>query len=190
MEKLKSFDQSLFVELNSHHSPFWDALMVFVSNKYVWFPFYLLLVCLLIYFYRRRGALMVLTLAASVGLADFVSSGIFKPFFERLRPCHEEVLGATIFVVDGCGGRYGFVSSHAANSFAIAVYVIFLLKPRQWLLKVFLVFWAVLISYSRVYLGVHYPGDIMVGAIIGCLAAWLGLYLYKIISQRYSYWLT
>lgn len=188
MEKLKDIDQSLFIELNSHHSPFWDTLMVLVSNKFVWFPFYFLLICLFIYFYRKRGVLMVLTLAASVGLADFVSSGIFKPFFERLRPCHEEVLGATVFVIDGCGGRYGFVSSHAANSFAVAIFVIFLLKPRQWLLKLVLVLWAVTISYSRIYLGVHYPGDVIVGSVIGSLAAWFGFYLYNTICQRYAYW--
>ncbi|WP_192820906.1 phosphatase PAP2 family protein [Rufibacter sp. LB8] len=188
MEKLKALDQELFLELNSHHSPFWDSLMVFVSNKFVWIPFYLLLIVLLVYFYKRRGALMIMTLGASVGLADYVSSGIFKPLFERLRPCHEAVLGATVYVVEGCGGRFGFVSSHAANSFAIAAFLCFLLPARQWLLKVLLVFWAVVISYSRIYLGVHYPGDITVGAAIGTGAAFLGVYLYKQICQRYSFW--
>lgn len=188
MEEIISFDQALFLELNSRHSPFWDTLMVLVSNKYVWFPFYLLLIALLVYFYKRRGALMVLALAASVGIADFVSSGILKPFFERLRPCHEEVLGATVYVINGCGGRYGFVSSHAANSFAIAVFVFYLLRPKQWLLKAFLLLWAALISYSRIYLGVHYPGDVVVGGAIGALAAALGLYTYAKIYQKYPYW--
>jgi len=188
MDKLQSLDQALFVELNSHSSPLWDTVMVLVSNKYVWFPFYLLLIAVLVYFYRRRGALLALVLAASVGLADFVSSGILKPYFGRLRPCHEEVLEASIHVINGCGGRFGFVSSHAANSFAIALFVAFLLKPNQWLLKSFLFFWALLISYSRVYLGVHYPGDILVGGVIGSLAAYLGFLLYGKIYRKYPYW--
>lgn len=188
MEKLKSLDQALFLELNARHSPFWDAVMVLVSNKYVWFPFYLLLIILLVYLYRRRGALMVLALGASVGLADFVSSGILKPFFGRLRPCHDELLGTTVNVIDGCGGRFGFVSSHAANSFAIAVFVYLLLKPRQWVFKIALILWAALISYSRIYLGVHYPGDIMAGALIGILAAYLGYFIYQKVCARFTFW--
>ncbi|MBA9077355.1 phosphatase PAP2 family protein [Rufibacter quisquiliarum] len=188
METLKSLDQALFLELNSRHTPFWDQVMVLVTNKYVWVPFYLLLIILMIYFYRRRGALMVLTLGASVGLADFIASGIFKPFFARLRPCHDAVVGATVQAINGCGGKYGFVSSHAANSFAIAAFFCFLLPARQWPLKVALILWASLISYSRIYLGVHYPGDITVGAAIGVVTAWLGIYLYHIISERYRFW--
>ncbi|QHL86404.1 phosphatase PAP2 family protein [Nibribacter ruber] len=188
MDKLKSLDQALFLELNGRHSPFWDTIMTMVSNKYVWFPFYAMLIILLIYFYRRKGALMVLSLAASVGLADFVSSGIFKPFFERLRPCHEAVIGATVHVVDGCGGRYGFVSSHAANSFAIVVFLCLILPGRHLWLKIALLVWAFLISYSRIYLGVHYPGDITVGAAIGIFTGWLGVYVYKLLTQRYPFW--
>ncbi|AMM52243.1 PA-phosphatase [Rufibacter sp. DG15C] len=188
MDKLKSLDQTLFLELNSRHSPFWDTFMTLISNKYVWFPFYLLLIILLIYFYRKRGVLMVLSLAASVGLADFVASGIFKPFFERLRPCHEAVIGTAVRVVDGCGGRYGFVSSHAANSFAIAVFLCIMLPRQQRWFKAFLLVWATMISYSRIYLGVHYPGDITVGAAIGVGAAFLSIYVYRFIEKRYSYW--
>lgn len=190
MDKLKSLDQELFLELNSRYSPLWDTIMTFISNKYVWFPFYVLLILLLIYFYKRRGALMVLSLAASVGLADFVSSGIFKPFFERLRPCHEAVIGMTVRVVDGCGGRYGFVSSHAANSFAIAVFLCLMLPARQRWLRAMLLVWACMISYSRIYLGVHYPGDITVGAAIGFFTAWLGVYVYRTIEKRYPFWTT
>ena len=188
MEKIKQLDQALFLELNSRHSPFWDTVMVLVSNKFVWIPFYLLIIALLLYFYRRRGALMILALGASVGLADFIASGIFKPFFERLRPCHEEVIGATVYVIDGCGGRFGFVSSHAANSFAIAAFLCFLLPVRHWPLKILLLVWAAIISYSRIYLGVHYPGDITVGAAIGLLTAWLGLVAYRLLVQRYAFW--
>ncbi|WP_207430317.1 phosphatase PAP2 family protein [Sabulibacter ruber] len=187
MDELIALDQSLFLELNSHHSPFWDGVMVFISNKYVWFPFYAILAGLFFYFYKRRGVLMVLCLGASVGIADFVSSGIFKPFFARLRPCHDPVLGA-VNAIDGCGGKYGFVSSHAANAFAVAIFVILLLPKNQWAFKVLLLIWAAAISYSRVYLGVHYPGDITGGALIGIAAAWLGMYFFRKASQKFPYW--
>ncbi|MFB9862040.1 phosphatase PAP2 family protein [Rufibacter immobilis] len=188
MDELISLDQSLFLELNSHHSPFWDTVMTLISNKYVWFPFYALLIGLFIYFYKRKGYLMVLSLAASVGLADFVSSGILKPFFARLRPCHDQLINASVNAVDGCGGLYGFVSSHAANAFAVAVFVLLLLPRNQWIFKVLLLIWAMAISYSRIYLGVHYPGDITFGAAIGVGAAYLGMYFYQKISQKYTFW--
>ncbi|WP_205500768.1 phosphatase PAP2 family protein [Rufibacter psychrotolerans] len=187
MDELIALDQSLFLELNSHRSPFWDAVMVFISNKYVWFPFYAILAGLFLYFYKRRGLLMVLCLGASVGLADFISSGIFKPFFARLRPCHDLALGA-VNAVDGCGGRYGFVSSHAANAFAVAIFVILLLPKNQRVFKFLLLVWATAISYSRIYLGVHYPADITFGALVGTGAAWLGMYFYQKVSERYPYW--
>jgi undecaprenyl-diphosphatase len=188
MDELIALDQALFLELNQYRSPFWDVVMVLISNKYVWFPFYGILIGLWVYFYRRRGMLMVLTLAASVGIADFVASGIFKPYFARLRPCHDTLLGDAVNFIDGCGGQYGFVSSHAANAFAVAIFVIMLLPRHQWGFKLLLFIWALAISYSRVYLGVHYPGDITAGAFIGIGAAWLGVYAFKKIAQRYPYW--
>ncbi|RNI30634.1 phosphatase PAP2 family protein [Rufibacter latericius] len=187
MDELIALDQALFLELNSHHSPFWDVVMVLISNKYVWFPFYGVLVGLFIYFYKRKGWLMVLSLGASVGLADFVSSGILKPAVGRLRPCHDQ-LGAIVNAIDGCGGKFGFVSSHAANAFAVAIFVILLLPKKQWLLKGLLLIWAIAISYSRVYLGVHYPGDITCGALIGIATAWLSMYFYRKVSEGYPFW--
>ncbi|GGK68246.1 phosphatase PAP2 family protein [Rufibacter glacialis] len=188
MDELKAIDQALFLELNGYHNPFWDAVMVLISNKYVWFPFYGVLAGLLIYFNKRRGLLMVLCLGASVGLADFISSGILKPYFARLRPCHDQLINANVNFVDGCGGLYGFVSSHAANAFAVAIFVIFLLPKKQWVFKGLLLVWAMAISYSRVYLGVHYPGDITAGALIGVGTAWLSIYIYRLLSKKYVYW--
>jgi undecaprenyl-diphosphatase len=188
MDELIALDQSLFLELNSRHSPFWDAVMVLISNKFVWFPFYGILVGLFVYFYKRKGWLMVLSLGASVGLADFISSGILKPTVARLRPCHDTLINASVNAIDGCGGQYGFVSSHAANAFAVAIFVIMLLPKNQWLFKFLLLVWALAISYSRVYLGVHYPGDITAGALIGTGAAWLGMYFYRKASERYTFW--
>ncbi|WP_210464892.1 phosphatase PAP2 family protein [Rufibacter roseolus] len=188
MDELIALDHALFLELNRHHSPFWDAVMILISNKYVWFPFYGVLVGLFIYFYKRKGWLMVLSLGASVGLADFISSGILKPNVARLRPCHDLTLGEVVNAVDGCGGQYGFVSSHAANAFAVAIFVIMLLPKKQWGFKLLLLVWAMAISYSRVYLGVHYPGDITGGALIGIATAWLSMYFYKKASERYAFW--
>ncbi|ALJ00564.1 phosphatase PAP2 family protein [Rufibacter tibetensis] len=188
MDELKALDQALFLELHGYRSPFWDDVMVLISNKFVWFPFYGVLVGLFIYFYKRKGWLMVLCLGGSVGLADFISSGIFKPYFARLRPCHDELINAAVNAIDGCGGQYGFVSSHAANAFAVAIFVSMLLPKKQRFLKVLLVIWAIAISYSRVYLGVHYPGDITGGALIGVATAWLSMFFFQKISSRYSFW--
>ncbi|WP_181306302.1 phosphatase PAP2 family protein [Rufibacter sp. XAAS-G3-1] len=188
MDEIIALDQALFLELHRHRSPFWDVVMVLISNKYVWFPFYGVLVGLFIYFYQRKGWLMVLSLGASVGLADFISSGILKPTVARLRPCHDQLINASVNAIDGCGGQYGFVSSHAANAFAVAIFVILLLPRKQWLFKILLLVWAIAISYSRVYLGVHYPGDITGGALIGVGAALLSMYFYRKASERFVFW--
>ncbi|AKQ45507.1 PA-phosphatase [Rufibacter radiotolerans] len=188
MERLKAFDQALFLEFHSYRSSFWDVVMVTISNKFVWLPFYVVLIVLLVYFYKRRGWLMVLCLGAAVGLADYISSGILKPYFARLRPCHDQLLNGVVDAIDGCGGRFGFVSSHAANAFAVAIFVYMLLPHRQWHLKGVLLVWAVAISYSRVYLGVHYPGDVLAGALLGIGAAHLALVADRQIHKRFPFW--
>ena len=185
METLEKLDQELFLYLNNQQSPFWDAVMVFASDKYVWIPFYLLLIGYLVYRYRRQSIPMLLLAVVAIGLADFVASGLFKPYFARLRPCHDPDISEMVNLVKGCGGRFGFMSSHAATSFAFAVFFNLILSDRYLIFKVVLITWAVVVSYSRIYLGVHYPGDIFGGALLGSTLALLSSVGYTYLLKKY-----
>lgn len=159
--------------------------MVFVSDKYVWLPFYLGLIGYLIWRYRRQSMYMLLMAVVAIGLADFIASGLFKPYFARLRPCHDPCLAEFINIVKGCGGRFGFISSHASTSFALAVFFNLVLSDRYLIFKIVLVAWAVVVSYSRIYLGVHFPGDILGGALLGSFLAYASALGYQLILRRY-----
>lgn len=187
LEYLKRLDQELFVSINGYHSAFWDPIMVAISDRKFWIPFYALLVAYLIYRFRRQSILMFLAVALSILAADGISSRFIKPYVARLRPCHDATLSDTIYIVDGCGGRFGFLSSHAANSFAIAMLFTFMLPDKYRYFKIFTFIWAATISYSRIYLGVHFPGDVVGGALLGMLLGWLFAVLFKNLLQRYPY---
>ncbi|MHC2992987.1 PA-phosphatase, partial [Pontibacter sp. HJ8] len=166
LEALEKLDQELFVFLNNQHSPAWDVIMVYASDKYFWIPFYLLLIGYIVYRYRMQSIPMLLMAVVAIGLADYIASGIFKPYFARLRPCHDPELSAMVNLVKGCGGKFGFLSSHASTGFALAVFFNLILPDRYFIFKIVLVAWAVVVSYSRIYLGVHFPGDILGGAVV------------------------
>lgn len=178
IEALNALDRQLMLELNSYHNSFFDELMFWVSHKLFWIPFYAILVWMIA---RKQGWNTVYTLVAIalvITLADRFTSGFMKPFFERPRPCHDPVIGHLVHTYNRCGGRFGFASSHAANVFGLASFLWLLL--RQWYRWIGLLFaWAVLVSYSRVYLGAHYPGDITVGALVGIFFGWLVFWLYQ-----------
>ena len=170
---LQTLDQRLLLLLNRAHSPALDALMTFVSNRNVWFPAYVVLSGWLVWHFRRRAVLLLPLLLAAVGLADSITSRLFKPFFGRLRPCHDAALAPLLHLPDGCGGQFGFLSSHAANSVALAVFLALVLPAGRFRgLKIGVALWAALLSYSRVYLGAHYPSDVLGGAAVGAALAW------------------
>lgn len=165
------WDAHLFKIINEAHAPWIDQAMVIISGKLSWIPLYVFLVYLLHKKFKSKFWGAVLYLVSCVLFADQVSSTVFKPFFRRLRPCHVNEFQSWIHLPEGCGGLYGFCSSHSANAFAITLG--FYLLTRNKLIGTFLIFWAILISYSRIYLGAHYPLDVIVGAVIGSLGATL-----------------
>jgi undecaprenyl-diphosphatase len=133
---------------------------------------------------RRHALLVIAMLAVAVLVADQVSSGLIKHLVERLRPTHDPSLENAVHVINGYrGGLYGFVSSHAANFFAIATLVSFIMRHR--LVAIALYGWALVQCYSRMYLGVHYPGDILGGIVVGLLAGWLVWCLMRWIQHRF-----
>lgn len=190
LEDLKRLDQELFISINGYHSPFWDPIMVAISNRTFWIPFYAVLVAFLIYRFRRQSILMFLAVALSLVAADGISSRFIKPYVARLRPCHDSTLSDTINIVAGCGGKFGFLSSHAANSFAIAMLFSLMLPDKYRYFKIFTFIWAALISYSRIYLGVHFPGDVVGGALLGVFLGFLFGLLFKKVLLRNPYFAT
>ncbi|MVN75795.1 phosphatase PAP2 family protein [Hymenobacter sp. HMF4947] len=176
LETLRDLDHRLLLAINHAHTPILDAIMGFASQIKVWFPFYAVLLGWLIYHFRHRTKLLLPLLAATVALADSITSRIFKPWAARPRPCHAADLAAQLYLPDGCGGQFGFMSSHAANAMGLAVFLLLTLPSGRYKgLKIGVFIWAAVISYSRVYLAAHYPGDVLggwvVGAALGAAAA-------------------
>lgn len=184
IEELKDLDNSLFVALNGSDSVYWDAVMWIVTKTTTWIP--LLLVVLYLVAKNsnwRRTVLVFGALILTVLLADQLSSGVIKPLVMRWRPTHDATFLHTIDTVFGyTGGRYGFVSSHAANTFALFTFLALLFRSN--VASVCFLLWACLSSYSRIYLGVHFPGDIFCGALLGLLVGILVFWVYHRLLDR------
>jgi undecaprenyl-diphosphatase len=176
LEFLDHIDRNLFLFLNGLNSPFWDQVMWLISGRLIWLPLYLLIIGWLVYRFKWKVIIILVMVALLIILSDQGSVYLFKEVFKRLRPCHEpEISGLVHLVKNHCGGEYGFISSHAANTFAMATFTLLIIRSRFY--SVFIIFWATLVSYSRIYLGVHYPGDVLAGALYGFL---LGVLIYRL----------
>lgn len=168
---LNTIDTQVFLALNGLHAPYFDAFMKLFTGKWIWVPMYAAVLFAVVRNYRWRQTLAVLVcVALAITIADQVCATLIRPEVCRLRPSNpENPLSEMVHIVGGYrGGSYGFPSCHAANSFALASFLTLLFANRK--LSLFIFAWAVLNSYSRLYLGVHYPGDLLVGAIIGTAA--------------------
>lgn len=178
IQSLVAWDTDLFLYINSFHSDFFDGVMVAISQKLTWIPFYFAVVYALIKRWGRESIWLVLALILCLAIADQVSSGLIKEWVQRLRPSHELSLANKIHLVNGAKGPlYGFVSSHAANSFGFALLSSLIFRNKIYTYVIFS--WAILTVYSRIYLGVHYPLDIVGGILVGVLAASVCYYLIR-----------
>ena len=184
MDQLSAIDTDLFLYLNGLHIDWLDKVMVLITDMWVWLPLYLLLIYWTVKQYGKRCWWVFLAIGVVVLCSDQLSAHVCKPLFQRLRPCYNADLQDLIYLPKGlAGGKYSFVSSHAANTFAIAAFLTPALRLYRPWAGLALYLWAFISSYSRIYIGYHYPGDIICGAILGIL---VGLVLWKVfqIIQR------
>ncbi len=168
MQELIYRDRELLLFLNNLGGASYDAFWILMSEKWIWIPLYVIFLYLIIKnFAAKQVIFLLLFIAIGLTISDQLA-GIFKEGIMRLRPCHDPELIPKMRLVL-CGGTYGFYSSHASNSFFIANFLSILLYRKYKYLPYFLFFWAIVVSYSRIYLGVHFPLDIIFAAIVGFL---------------------
>lgn len=187
MTELIHLDEQCFLFFNNLGNSHWDSFWLFITGKLTWIPFYALLAFLL---YKaiglRKLGIAVVCIALMILCADQFTN-LLKHSFERYRPCHNPNLSGLFRGVDCEGrGRFGFTSAHASNSMALAVFVGFLLKPLAKWIRPALIFWAILVGYSRIYVGVHFTGDVICGFIIGALIGWLFIKVYQRLINKWD----
>ena len=178
LEELLKYDTDLFIFLNNLGSESWDGLWLIITEKLSSIPLYILLLYLVFKQFGWKGALIIMVTAALMITATDQLANLFKYIlFQRPRPCRVEELKPIMrFIADGCG-RYGYFSAHAASTMAVTVFLGFILKNKYKYLPFLLLFWAAIVAYSRIYLGVHYPLDIITGMFFGAI---LGCIFYKL----------
>lgn len=175
---LADLDARLLLIVNGAHSPFFDAVMWCISGRWIWVPFYIVLTYMLFRrFSWKRATLCLITIGLIILAADQTCASLIRPEVCRLRPANlNNPLSHLVHVVNGYrGGRYGFPSCHAANTFALAMFMSLVFRNKRFTVMMFS--WAIVVSYSRMYLGVHYFGDLFCGASVGSLFAVLFYYL-------------
>ena len=183
MEEIILEDKQAMIFLNNLGSSTFDPFWILVSEKWFWIPLYVIFLYFLYKNFNKKSLFYILLFVALGITASDQITNIFKFGFERLRPCHDPSLEGLLREVK-CGGKFGFYSAHSSNSFFVATYLTILLGKKIKQLPYFLFVWAAIVAYSRVYLGMHFPGDIIVGAIMGILLAlFFGTLARKVIKK-------
>ena len=183
MEEIILEDKQAMIFLNNLGNSTFDPFWILVSEKWFWIPLYVIFLYFLYKNFNKKSLFYILLFVALGITASDQIANIFKFGFERLRPCHDPSLEGLLREVK-CGGKFGFYSAHSSNSFFVATYLTMLLGKKIKQLPYFLFVWAAIVAYSRVYLGMHFPGDIIVGAIMGILLAlFFGTLAKKVIKK-------
>ncbi len=173
-------DQDLFFFINHYlHFGALNKLMPYWRSMYFWTPLYIFFISFLLYNFGKKAAIYLLALGLTVGIADMTSSRLIKNNIKRERPCNDAQIKIHVKLLVPCGSGYSFTSSHAANHFAAAVFIILTFVDKRRWLKWSLLFWATSISFGQVYVGVHYPLDVICGGLWGSGIGWLGAFLFK-----------
>ncbi|WP_297694601.1 phosphatase PAP2 family protein [uncultured Eudoraea sp.] len=187
LEELMRLDKEVFLFLNNLGSSEWDAFWMFLTNKWSAIPLYVLLLILSYKQFGTKKLLVVLITVVLLITATDQLSNFFKYGIQRLRPCYDpEVSQMMRLVKDYCGGKFGYFSAHASNTSALALFFTILFRPYYKYLGIFLIVWAIFVSYSRIYIGVHFPLDVLSGIVVGFLFGWLfaKLYIFAIYKYR------
>lgn len=185
IDYFNQLDTSVFLFFNGMHASFLDNVMMLFTGRFMWIPMYAALLLVIIRTCGNKSAFIyLLAIAAAITLTDQTCASIIRPAVERLRPSNPDnpLSELTRVVDDYRGGSYGFPSCHSANSFALASFMAMLIANRG--LRIFIFTWALLNSYTRLYLGVHYPGDLLTGAIIGSVFGCLCFLIARQIDLR------
>lgn len=184
MDTIIALDKELLLFLNGFYNQFWDIFFWMFTSKEVWIPLYVTIAYVIFKNHGLRGIVTMIFIGILITLCDQISTNIFKEGFERLRPSHDEDLKYLVHLINGKrGGLYGFVSSHATNSFGLAMFTSLLFRNKTYTWIIFL--WASLNAYSRIYMGVHFPGDIIGGFLLGLLLGRIVYELYLRIIPRF-----
>ena len=183
IEIIAKWDEAAFLWLNSFHSEALDPIVLQLTQTITWIPLYLLVLYQIYRTDPKNTAWILGGVMLTILLADQVSSGLMKPYFERLRPCHDPRWEGMLHLYGRCGGLYGFVSSHAANTFGLATFLTLKLGKKQKAIA-WLFLYALIVSYTRIYLGVHYPLDLFFGAVVGVLAAYFSWFCVVVIKRK------
>jgi undecaprenyl-diphosphatase len=189
MDTILEIDKELLIWINSFHADWLDPIMMTITQTVFWIPVYLIFIYLIFKKLESYQWIAIIGAVLTVVLADQITASIMKPLFQRLRPSHDPTIKDLLHLIANSkgeiyrGGFYGFASSHAANTFGVSTFLWLLLKDKtKWIGLSFL--WAAILTYTRLYLGVHFPGDIIVGAIVGMLCGMATHQLFIYISKK------
>lgn len=178
------YEKGAFFFINGHYNPFLDQFMWLYSGKVIWIP--LAFVALLVFSVKanwKESLLTIVFFALLCALCDQTASSIIRPLFERFRPTHYPGIENLVHIINNYrGGKYGFISAHATNGFGIATFTALLFRNRIYTFVIYL--WVIITAYSRVYLGVHFVGDVLGGMFIGIFYGWLIYTLYTLTRRR------